>query len=210
MSSNRVLEPSRNLDPQLRLRSQVAELESRLEALQRQFSNTRRVYTFSGASTLSLGSFDGDNITGIRISAAGLTVGHTTDTWMRLRPNGSSAYSCAHTVHRFYTDSTPSNGHDIILGGAITTNQIVVAATNWNTNGNYLAFEGTFFTNKLANQTRQYIGRYQNEDYVNSALQRLQGNILGFWYDASTVLSSLSLGLDAGTFSGRVSVEVLP
>lgn len=193
-------------DPQ-----QIARIEDRLRRLeQASFQTVRQV---SGVSSVSLGNFDGDNITGVRIAGTVVTAATGGDQWMRLKPNGGTIVGSV-IVHRHYANGSPTYpvAHDVIGGGtpSVSLQGINIATTNWTTNANLVSFTGTLFTSRGNGAIRHYHGTFSNADYQIDSGNRLMGLVYGVWQDNTTPLTSLVFSLDAGTFSGRVSVEVIP
>lgn len=172
----------------------------------------RRLYKqITPVGVIDLGSFDGENITGVRITANLITSGTGGDTVIRLRPNGSNSVLVQHLVRRTYwngasqlSDNLYGANHGVSLG-------LVVAAHNWAVNANAVSFDGIFHTNRLGvAHYRRWLGRFTNEDYVSNDNQWVSGDSASVWKDTVTPVTGLTLAIDSGAMLGRVSVEVIP
>lgn len=171
-----------------------------------------RVFEVSAASTVDLGAFDGENITGVRISLFGVVAGGT-DTTLRLRPNGLSPVSANSVAELVYSGgSSHATVSTLLNGGAVgSVAGVPIAHTHWSVAGTVLAANGTFYTPKLGGSVcRIWEGAYTSRDATTDASNIANGVVSAQWNDVSTSITSLALALDAGTFTGRVSVEVVP
>lgn len=178
-----------------------------------------RTFTVSGVSSVDLGSFDGDNITGIRISGELRFTFTSTGSvgFFSLRPNGSTSVTRQLLSQRSYWDSA-SLVTDV-QGGNSAAGQdgFVIAMTDWvSTSGqrNGIWFDGMFFTRRegASNHYRQYMGRYSNHDYSVNSERTVQASVSSSWVDLTTLLSSLTFAVTnaTGTFDGKICVEVIP
>jgi hypothetical protein len=193
--------------------SQHLDILGRLRRLEEVQARTRIFDIETATSVIDLGAIEGDNITGVRISIAGLvTISPAANTVMRLRINGSPAnVSVSRVNHRSYFDGT--NSLDDIQGAAsFSAPGFAVAQTDWAVENCYVWADGMMFTKRLVatNLKRAFIGIYANEDASTNGNRILSGRQHGVWHDISTEITSLSLALDAGTFTGRISAEIAP
>lgn len=189
----------------------IRSLESRIHDLATAVGRVmpRAPITVSSASVIDLGAIDGDNITGVRISLSGQTFGTGGNTYMRVRPNGAASVLMQNYAHRVLTNgggyTTTDSG---LFGGAFSVGNMLLAATDWGTASNQLDAHGTFYT--ATGHWRTYLGQYANRDAVSDGNLSAAGRVVSTWAEETIPITSLSLTLDAGTFTGRVSVEIVP
>jgi hypothetical protein len=166
----------------------------------------------AGSTVFDLGPIVGQGLTAVRLTAQLLTAGTGGNTYIRLRPNG---------LNPVQTDSIDNyvNWNTAVAAAPATrlasnfaaTPGLVIAPTDWGTASNEVYVEGTFWTNLPAGfQLRQWVGRYKNHDRVSNQQQMAMGTLSSVWSDAASLLTSLQLVIDAGSFSGRVVLEFLP
>lgn len=199
--------------------SQIKDLRAEVARLSRGVNHRRRTFTASGVSSVNLGSFDGDNITGIRISGALRFTFTSTGTVavFSLRPNGLTSVTRQLVSQRSYWDTV--NATTDLQTGASAAGQdgIAIALSDWvSTSGqrNGIWFDGMFFTRRegASNHYRTYLGKYSNHDYSVNGDRFLQASVSSSWMDVATLLSSLTFAVTSatGTFDGKICVEVVP
>jgi hypothetical protein len=170
----------------------------------------RRVFFASNATSVNLGNFDGENITGIRISAnlrSASSMGP-----MFLRPNGLTSMPTQWISHRAWSDNV---GLFTDVQGLIpiTAAQpgMQIAAADFGVTDSAIHFDGIFFTSRLAGaHYRRYIGQYSNMDYQVNSSRSVSASIRVTWGDPFTTVSSLALACSTGNFSGRIALEIVP
>lgn len=167
------------------------------------------------ASVIDLGRVDGENITGVRISGTGYTTGTGGDTLLRIRPNGLNNIISNVDFHRLVFPAGGPLSQDVVAGGNLVAGTVglIIASTNWTTASNNLMFDGILYT-RIVNRDgvsghRHWSGTYDNQDLVSNRNSRIHGECHAIWGDAATPVSSLVLALDAGSFVGRVRMEIL-
>lgn len=172
----------------------------------------RRVIVCSAVTSASLGSIDGDNITGVRITVAGMINGNTASTYLRLRPNGLTSMSMAVMAQRAYFSGTPPATADLAYGaGMATAAGLILATTDWGANNCSIFATHMFGTQVLSSVHRRHmIGQYSNQDIETEPNKYMTGRITSIWNDMTTTVSSLTVVVDSGTFTGRIVVETLP
>lgn len=187
------------------LQSESSAADTRLDTLE----GRTQTFTFSAVSSISLGAFDGENITGVRITGHVITSGGV-NTTIRVRPNGLTGISVLALTHAvIWNTAVTSTDTAANAGNLVNANGMMIAGSGWTTNSNGVWFGGELHTRK-AQLGRKYIGQYGNHDYVTNVQQHSLATVTSFWNDLSTNITSLTLAIDAGTFTGRVSVEVIP
>lgn len=186
----------------------VDQLEARIAALERAANVGRKIITVSTATEIELGDFDGESIQGIRITIVGTTQGHVTNSFMRLRMNSSSAgMSMSRTLHTVYWDGASALSQ-LAGSNAATVAGFAIVDTNWTVDSNHVWSDGIMYTR--TGVRRQYMGRFMNMDNVTNVNRRLDGLVSGVWFDGTTPLTSLSLAMDAGNFTGNITTEIVP
>ena len=191
-------------------------LDTRLDVIEGRV----RSFSFSGVPSVDLGTYDGDNITGIRISGA-LRFTFTSNgiiAVFSLRPNGLTSIPRQATTQRSFWDGTTATT-DLTFTGASAAGQdgIFIAASDWVSNSgqlNGIWFDGIFFTKRTAGNTthRNYLGHYSNNDYSANNDRNVQGVVSSRWLDVSTALTSLTFAITnaGGTIEGKICTEVIP
>lgn len=183
-------------------------LDARLDVIE---ARRRVIPVLTPASVIDLGAVAGEDVTGVRISLSGRTVGHGGNALVRLRPNGLTGITTSamfdfvsHGAAPTYTSTSGTS-----QGGAPASNNgLAVASTQWVVNSNDLSLDGTFYTRSGKN--RHWIGEYIAQDLVTDPNKWLLGHTSAVWHNTATAITGLVLALDAGTFVGRISLEFLP
>lgn len=212
MATARILQPPRTVDPYYHQAERLAEMERRIAMLE-SGANARldkHVLNVSGVSSCVLvPDFDGENCGGVRVTFTGRTASGPTTLW--LRPNNLTSMSGQAIIHRAWSDST-AFATDVAGNLAITTlSGLTVAMTDFGVANSGLHFEGVFLCSRLGGvHHRKWLGQYFNTDYDVSSSREVGGAVRVLWADPSTNVSSLVLTASAGTFSGRIVVELLP
>lgn len=161
---------------------------------------------------VELGGFDGENITGIRITANVRTSSTGGDTFFFLRPNSITSLTGQTIWHRHFWD-TVSTGHDVV-GGANSAGGLPglpIAYTNWAVSANGVMFQGVFYPSCFSGTGfyRHYQGMFNNRDYQSNDDRHLIGSIESVWKDTTTVVNSIGIGINSGAFTGRIVTEII-
>jgi hypothetical protein len=166
------------------------------------------VIPVNGLGSVDLGPVPGESITGVRVTLAGQTAGTGGNTYIRLRPNGLASITANQLTERTYWDGAVQN-HDAQLGGN-TGGQpgLIICATDWGVGANSVHAFGVL--NTKIGTARAWTGIYSNQDVVTNGSRILSGRVLANWNEGSTPITSLLFALDAGTFTGRIVLEMLP
>lgn len=211
MSIVRAIDPPRTVDPHYRQAERIATLEKRIALLERP-TTSKFVRTFSAVSSgVLLDAFDGQAFTAVRLTVTGNTATTASNTFLRIKPNGLSTMQTAAIAQRSYTNVAPTYtpAADAIYGGAYGLSPgIVICETDWGTASNNIWADGIL--SLQTGRVRGWLGNFGNSDAVTDGNQRLSGRIHSLWGDLTTVVSSLRWSVDAGTFTGRISVELIP
>jgi hypothetical protein len=191
--------------------SQYQDVLSRLRRLENGLGSGR-IFDLASVTRVDLGPFEGDLVTGVRITIAGyVDTSPAANTFMRLQPNGLSSLSgLGLMINRQLWDGT-SHTQGLLFGGALSTSVgFAVAATDWSVTRCGLWAEGVFYTSRVGGVgARKWSGSYDNQDYVTTRSRRVNGQVEGTWDDPSTPVTSIVLAMDDGTFTGRVHAEVV-
>lgn len=176
---------------------------------------TVRKFSPVGVSSQNLGSISGQSITAVRLTGQLVTASTGGNTFIRLRPNGLNPISTSVIDNEVnWANGGPSGAATPrFASNFVNAAGMVIAPTDWAVASNEVYFEGTFFTNLPAGLgflLRQWIGRYKNHDLINNRQNYMSGSLSSMWGDVSTLLTSLVLVIDAGNFSGRITMEVIP
>lgn len=179
-----------------------------LEAAQAVLAGRTKQFNVAGGAVVDLGAIDGENITGVRIVVKG--VASAANAVMRLRPNGSAAnIAVGRHVQRLYWDGA-TQSTDISGGVSSSVPGFAIGQTDFGVAGSSLWSDVVMHTRTQAGMKRACYGTYGNEDNVANGDRILSGRQFMVWHDVATPITSLSLAMDAGTFTGRVTLEVLP
>lgn len=214
METTRILNPPRTVDPYYRQAERMAATENRLALLERQAGGTtkkfERVLSSATTSTVILPAVDGQNITGVRLTGQVLTAS-ATSAYLRLRPNGLSSMVTNAIGDLIYIADTPTyspteQGQEF-GGGVVSSPGVVVAVQRYGTAINTLVFDGVFFTR--TGVYRVYQGDYTAVDGSTDSNRMARGRVSSQWHDATTAITSLTLALDFGTFTGVVTTEII-
>jgi hypothetical protein len=191
--------------------TKLREYEERISRLERAAvteNSKNRIFSVTSVSSIDLGSFDGDEIIGVRISGHGRTSGHGGNTYFRLLPNNSSAWLAG--SHALRVLSQPSLTSDAQYGGSMAApTSPIFAATDWTVDSNTLSFDGVLYTNRDNASVRHYAGHYMNQDMSSDGHRRLTAMVGSTFWDGTTPMNSLHVALDAGVFTGRVKLEII-
>ena len=163
-------------------------------------------------SVVDLGAVDGPNITGVRVTGNLKTAGTGGNTVIRLRPNGLSSISVLAMAH-IAIWNTAATSTDLTAYAANFANAggMMVAGHGWASSSNGVKFSGVLYTDRLAGaDNRVYLGQYTNHDLITNTQQHSFATVTSQWNDTSTDVTSLALAIDAGTFYGKIVVEVVP
>lgn len=173
-------------------------------------SRSRLITLTSGVSSISLGTFDGDNITGVRIFGAVRTASAGTgNPKFTLKINALSTISQTSITQRLVRSAAATTTDLITFQGDPAAGPgIVVASCDWATSANDVTFNGILSTK--SGKLRHYQGTYINQDLISNSANNLSGRLYSIYHDGVPTISSLTLELGVGTFTGRVSVEILP
>lgn len=191
--------------------SQHWELIDRINRLESSAPRVITTYIPGGTSVIDLGSFDGENITGVRITGNVTVAGAgTSNPVLRVRPNaltGISVLALAHVA--IWNTAAASTDLTTYAGNYASANGMMIAGSGWSTASNGVWFSGVMHTRKAMGM-RKYLGQYANHDFVTNPQQHSFATVTSAWNDSTTDVTSLSLAIDAGTFSGRVTMETIP
>lgn len=189
--------------------SQYWAIMNRLKRLEG--ASGKKLIEVASLSSIDLGAIDGDGITAVRINLVGKVVGNTGNTFIRLRPNGLSSFSASSIAERTSWPSGGPQGHDVVYGSnATTTSGFLLCATDWGARDNAVKAYQTLDTRVDATSRRHLSGIYSNQDIEVDANNLLSARVLTEWNDNSTVITSLLVSIDSGTFTGRIVLEELP
>jgi hypothetical protein len=167
---------------------------------------TSNVFEVSAQSVVDLGSYQGENITGIRLSVHG-RITSPSGFW-RIRPNGGTSFSANGVQHITYWDGA-SQLTAARYGSSITTSAgLSLGVTDWGTSINDISSDSIFFTKTGA--VRYVQSHFTNADLDADGNRMVTGYQSIKWHDSSTPVTSLTFALDGGSFTGRISVEVMP
>lgn len=174
---------------------------------------TPRVITATAVSSISLGAIAGENITGVRISLHGYTSGG--GTWIRLKPNGLATIATSTLIQR---TAWPVGGPQVAqaIGGSnvnLVTAGLAVCDVAWasgGSNSNGVSASGVLFTKVMGFARRYWSGIYSAQDIAINGSTFLEGTLATLWEDTTTPITSLTLSVDSGTFTGRIVLEPLP
>jgi hypothetical protein len=177
---------------------------------------TVKKFSFANVSSFAIGAVDGNNITGVRLSFIGAINGAGVGVaapLIRLKPNGATSIPAQAVASRVYTP-TPSYAAtaDATYGGAFATVAgLGVCQKSWavNNGDEHVSFTGIFFT-PISLGWRQWDGTFTARDLGADGNRGLKGNVFGAWQDNTTTVASLTLAIDAGTFSGKLTMEIIP
>lgn len=191
--------------------AQYASIMERLRRLEQRVGRTIIVPVGSPVSGITLGEVDGENITGVRIVGNIITGSTGGNTFLYLQPNALNPITTQTLERRTYWDTASQISDHQYGGDGASAPGLVVAEHNWATSANAINFDGIFHTTRLGGaHYRKYLGSFVNEDYVSNHNRWVFGAIACNWKDTSTNVASLRLALGAGTFVGRISLEILP
>lgn len=172
------------------------------------------LFTVSGVSNIALGAVDGENITGVRLTGFGTTAlsGGGTGAGIYLRINGVNI-NAGYLLQRAWKDAVPNFFNDSQgINTAPGQSGLLIGSSGWAVTANAVGFNGTLFT-KVINR-RHWLGSYFYQDIAVDANKILHTDIVAFWHDLATPVTSLDILLvpNAGTvtFTGRVLMEILP
>jgi hypothetical protein len=171
---------------------------------------------FTAQTSVLLGAFDGNNITGVRVSFVGAINGAGVGVaapLVRLKPNNAASIPAQAVASRVYTP-TPSYAAtaDATYGGAFATVAgLTVGQKSWavNNGDEHFSFTGVFFT-PTSHGWREWDGTFTARDLGADGNRGLKGSVFSTWQDNTTAVVTLWLSIDAGSLTGRVVCEVVP
>src|SRR4051812_24867636 len=131
---------------------------------------SRRIFSSSAATQVVLGAFDGENITGVRISGSLLTASTGGNTTIRLRANGLNPMSVMglNSYTWWNTTTVASNRGNDLSGNYANLGGMAIALTNFGNSAQSVHFHGVLYTAHLfaggAAVRPTYVGQYETTD----------------------------------------------
>lgn len=164
----------------------------------------------NATGTIPLGTFDGDNITGVRISFAGV-VAASAATSVYVQPNGLATINAQQTAHLAESNAGVMNHTSAATNVSSQVGMVVSTAAFTSTEQTF--FDGTFFTGKGGGTAADaaWVGQYYQIDDIVNGNRTEGGQFYSKWSDSSTI-TSLALVPGSGiswTVNGRVTMEVI-
>jgi len=187
------------------LEANDAILDSRLDTIE------NRIQTFnpSSVSSIDLGPISGDSITGVKISHDVVITGAGVP-FLFLRPNGAATISGANGARRSWWDGSAIQNDTVYFSNSGTIGGIVLGRSEFGTTDGVSTGQGEFMTRRQGSKRRHYRGQYTAQDIQSNASLFMSVDVAGYWNDTSTALTSLTIATQSGTFTGRITMEILP
>lgn len=168
--------------------------------------------SFATVAAVSLGNFEGEKITGVRITGTVLTAGTGVNPVIRVRCNGLNPMQVMGlNMWEYWNTAAAAFGNDM-GGNYANAGGMPIAQCNHGSTSNAVHFDGVLYTCHLNPVAVQpvYLGIYENCDRIVNSQQHLMGTMKSAWNDLATPITSLMVLIDTGTFSGKIATQVIP
>lgn len=190
--------------------SQYNDLLTRLKRLEQRSS---KPFDLVAASSIDLGSVDGDNITGVRLFGHVTVAGISGASFLRIRPNGLSVMpqnAIGEEVSLGTGPSYTTSGVAGLYSGGVFAGGTGLAIADlraFTAAALDITFHGFFSTH--TGVRRIYQGMSTTVDLTTDSNRMSQDVLSGRWNDTTTVVESLLMSADSGTLTGRVTMQIV-